>query len=151
ALPIAACVRIVTVTQTANVASMIMQKTTHEGIRSSRRRTAARDTEATPTDSSVGEESERAREAGRCVASRASVQIGLADILRVPPGLSSTSHRTRASCSSTDEQCGKTGRSDLLGLKIWCRRTKETTGGVGDDCLLAAQVLATRFRECSML
>jgi hypothetical protein len=45
---ISACVRIVTVTQTAKVASIIMQKTTHEGIAKSRRRAETRGKAVSP-------------------------------------------------------------------------------------------------------
>jgi len=59
---------------------MIMLKTTHEGIDAPRRLTAVREpTEAAPI-SSAGEGSEKARAAGRCAVSRASVQAGFADI-----------------------------------------------------------------------
>src|SRR5919205_4380580 len=82
----AAFARIVTVTQTAKVASMIVQKKTQEGTENSRLRATARAPMASTSVSIAGEGSESARTDGRCVARRVSVQKGLADIIGLTSG-----------------------------------------------------------------
>src|SRR5215204_4394425 len=86
ATPRAACVRIVTVTQTAKVASIIMLKTTHDGMEKARLRAFARAPTAPERVSAAGEGSAKARATGRCASRRESFQLRVAAItLRAPP------------------------------------------------------------------
>jgi outer membrane murein-binding lipoprotein Lpp len=86
AAPRAACVRIVTVMQTAKVASIIMLKTTHEGTEKALRRAFARVPTAPGKVSAAGEGSAKARATGRCASRRESDQLRFAAImLGAPP------------------------------------------------------------------
>src|ERR671921_2127592 len=107
----AASARIVTVTQTANVVNMIVQKKTQEGIDRSRLRVTARATETSAPASSAGEGSENARTAGLCVARRESVQNGFADIIRLTSGF------FLYSCLFTARSDGRD--SDFQSVSLW--------------------------------
>jgi hypothetical protein len=67
-------VRIVTVAQRAKVASMIIVKIAHEGMMPPRRRTSARVPTNSRDSSAAVAGKVSPREAGRCAASRESVQ-----------------------------------------------------------------------------